>query len=526
MPRRAGKSRSLTGALVFLIVAVAHPTFAQQPPVPGQAPVPGQPPAPGEPVPSQPTEPGRPPTPTGPAPAPPPPTPVVPIPVIPEVQPIGPPPTVPSAPQRVLPPTVGLPVTARFQFEPSLTLREEYTDNFFLTKSDKQSNFRSIVSPELRLGINTPLIKGLILYTFAPSYDTATDEVLYFHSLLGQVVWQVNPRWQLTLADTFTKSDQRSEADRLSLRQERQTFTTNTFALNSDYLIGTVATRQYYRLVTFSDDGGNETTTHALGASASVPLYRVNLLTLGYDYITSDGSGTGGEQIPQITITGEEFSIQGHQLTASASRQISSLTTLGLKGSYAFRNVTAETDDSDFQLWTASVFGKYTLPGRLVLDLSLGATGLTSAAETLGPNLSTTASLSYEFARATLALAVDRGFSETFAEGQNFGVVETEGVTGSLAYRFTPSLTGTASGFYRRNKPTSFGSGTALTSSNEDTENWGGSMGLSWRVLRNLLLGLSYTYEQVASDNSRSGVAGDSQSYTENRVQAAIRISF
>jgi hypothetical protein len=538
MPRRAGRRQPLKGALLLLVLALATPAFAQAPVSGAKPPVPGQPVLPGQPG-SQ----GQPPVPGEPPPAPvlpPAPTPVpAPVPVIPEVQPIGPPSTVPSAPQRVLPPpTVGLPVTATFQFEPSVTLREEYSDNFNLTERNRQSNFRSVVAPELRLGINSPLTKGLISYTFSPSHDTLTDEVLLFHSLLGQVVWQANPRWILTLADAFTRSDQPGEADRLGLRQERRTFASNTFSLTSDYLIGTVATRQSYRFVTFSDDDGAKTTTHSLAANASVPLYQTNLLSVGYDYLTTDssaGSGTGSRQL-QFNATSEDFSVQGHQLTAAASRQVSPLTAVGLKTTYALRNVTTDTDDTDFQLWTATVFTKYVLPGRLTLDGSLGVSGLTTGSEDIGPGFFTATSLSYEFARAVVSLAVDRGFSETFAEGQNFGVIETEGVLGSLTYRFTPSLTGIASGFYRRNKGTGIGNNGTGTGSdgdqNEETKNWGGSMALSWRLLRNLLLDLSYSYvEHVAKDNGNAGSgnaarSGDNGGYTENRVQAALRFSF
>jgi hypothetical protein len=424
---------------------------------------------------------------------------------------------------------VGLPVTANLQFEPSVTLREEFTDNFNLTERKKLSNFRTAVSPELRLGINFPQTKGLIVYNFSPSYDTRSEdnEVLFFHSLLGQIVWQANPRWQLTLADTFTKSDQRAEADRLGLRQERRTFTTNTLALTSDYLIGTVATRQAYQLTTFSDDDGSETMTHTLAANATVPVYQLNLFSLGYDYLTSEVTGGSSNTGGQFVTAGEDATITGHRFTASASRKISALTTVGLKGSYALRNVSSNDDDDDFQIWNASVFTQYVLPGRLRLDANIGVTGLSSGSESLGPEVFTASSLTYEFARAVAVLAVDRGFSETFAEGQNFGVVETQGVTASLSYPFSPWLTGTVSGFYRRNRSTNAGSASGLDQ-NEETTNWGGSATVAWRVHRRVLFDLSYSYfEQVGSDNGSSGTAsGDARSYTENRVQASIRFNF
>jgi hypothetical protein len=422
---------------------------------------------------------------------------------------------------------VGPPVAANFRFEPALTLREEFTDNYRLTERNKVSNFRTVVSPELRLGINLPLTKGLIVYNFAPSYDTRAedDEVLFFHSLLGQIVWQANPRWQLTLADSYTRNDQPSEADRLGLRQERRTFTTNTFALASDYLIGTVATRQGYQLVTFSDVDGSETVTHTVTAGASVPVYQLNLLSLGYNYLASEVTGGSSDTREQLVTTGEDATIKGHQVTFGASRQISALTSVGLTSSYALRNVTTDDDDDDYQIWNASVFAQYMLPGRLRLDANVGVTGLTSGSESVGPNVFTASSLTYEFARAVAVLTIDRGFSETFADGQNFGIIETEGVTASLSYPFIQSLTGTVSAFYRRNTFTNAGSASALDQG-EKTENWGGTAGIAWRVHRKVLFDLSYSYlDQFGSDNGGSGT-DNNRNYTENRVQASIRFIF
>jgi len=131
---------------------------------------------------------------------------------------------------------------------------------------------------------------------------------------------------------------------------------------------------------------------------------------------------------------------------------------------------------------------------------------------------------------------VDKGFSETFAEGENFGVVETEGLAGSLLYLFTPSLTGTVTGTYRRNKTTGVGD-TSLGNQqqNQQTENWGGTLSFSWRVRPGLLLDLSYTYiRQLGSESNRQSVTGTTtngsigieNSYTENRVKAAVNLSF
>jgi hypothetical protein len=542
MPRLAGRSRSLTGGLL-LALACHVPAFGQEPPkpaapgTPGQAP--GTPGAPGQPPSSQ--TPGVPAQPTPPPIATP--VPVIaplpetaPVPVIPDVQ-LIPSPNVPSAPQRVLPAPASRPVpTARFQIDPTISVSEEYTDNFFLTERNRKSNFRSTVAPGVDVTINSAFVKGLVTYKFAPSYDTEPDDFSFFHSLLGQVVWEATPRWKLTLADTFTRSDEPAEADQLGLRQERSTFTSNTLLLASDYLISTVATRQAYQFTNFSDDNGGETTSHTLSLSATVPLLQTNSLSGGYEYLTSTSTGTNVNTPGASLTTADESDVTGHRFTAGAARRLHALQTVGVTTSYALRNISRQTGDSDFQIWNASTFTDYELPGRLRLNVTVGVSGVQADPDNVGPNLSTKSSLTYQFARAVATLAVDRGFSETFSEGENFGVIETEGVTASLSYPFTPSLTGLVTGRYRHNKTVDVGAVGTTTRQNEETENWGGTASLTWLIQRNLTFELSYTYTQQVGFGDRqlgatSGRFGGSirsgdDTYTENRVRAAVNFTF
>jgi hypothetical protein len=542
--------RFLRGVLL-LACTLSTPAFAQAPGTPsgpplapGQRPLPVQPlpvepvpvqPLPPEAAPAAPGEPSRPsetvppfttttPTTTTPSP----------VPVIPEVQQIGPPVTIPSTPQRVLPAAIGLPAAATFQFQPSVTLMQGYTDNFNLTRTDKQENFRSSIAPGILFGINATRVKGLIAYTFMPAYDTALDDVSYFQSLLAQVVWQANPRWQLTLADTFTKSDEAVQADRLGLRQERRDFTSNTLSLTSDYLIGRVITRQAYQYTTFNDDSGNEsgqdTRTHRLGASATIPIYLTNSASVGYEYVDSktDQSGgttvSGGATTSQNFFSSDSFKVRGHQFTAGASRQLSPITTVGLRGSYALRTGTDQTGDEDFQLWNFAGFARYILPGRLTLDGSAGVTGASSdSSGSVGPNFFTVTSASYQLGRALISLGFDSGFSETFTEGQNFGVVETKGVIASFSYAITPAISATLSGSWRRNEPTGIGDAGIQS----DTTTWTGSAGFSWRIQRRLLLDLTYVYTDQTDNRSRDvQTVGTDGGYTENRVQAALRVVY
>ena len=525
------------GGLLLLVILLSRPAFAQEPSG-GEKPVtPGQTPA-GQ-TPAGPAQPATPPPAQGPLLMSPPLPDTQPVPVIPDTQ-LIPNLTIPSAPLRVLPaPALRAAPTARFQFDPTVTISEEYTDNFNLTERNRKSNFRTTVAPGLALSINGAFLKGLVSYKFAPSYDTVTDDFSLFHSLLGQVVWDVTPRWKLTMADTFIRSDEPGEADRLGLRQQRRAFTSNTLLLASDYLLGQVATRASYQFSSFSDDDvGGETKSHTLSLSATAPLYQNNSISGGYEYLLSN---TTNSTLTSTTILGTstDTDVTGHKFTAGATRRLNTLLSAGVTGFYAMRTITGGTitstsrnGEDDFRLWNASVFGDYELPGRLKLSITLGVSQVSAdSGISVGPNLSTKSSLTYQFARAVLTLAADKGFSETFGEGENFGVVETEGVTGSLLYPFTPSLTGTLSGYWRHNKPTGIGNSSLgiQNQAGQETETWGGTLNFSWRLRPGLLLELSYTYTKQQGSDTR-GVTGTTgtidNSYTENRVKAAINLSF
>ena len=508
--------------LAFVVVAAPQPSSAQEPAPAERETAPGQTPT----VPGQaPTVPGEPTPPAVILPAPLGPTPTDTVPVIPDTQ-LLPNPTVPSAPQRVLPAAAFRgPASARLQFAPTITVSEEYTDNFNLTARDKRSNYRTTVAPGLDVTINSAFVKGLISYKFAPAYDTITDDVSQFHSLLGQIVWDATPYWRLSLADTFTQSDQPVEADRLGLRQQRQKFTSNTASIASDYLLGLVATRQSYQLSVFSDDQGGETTSHTAAISATIPLYQTNSLSVGYEYLNSTTSGENG-----ALGTSGDVDVTGHRFTAGVTRRINHLQTVGIIGSYALRSTSGDgITDADFQLWNVGFVSEYS-SGRLKINSLLGVSGLTGdSGQSLGPDFSTRTNITYRFAHAVVSIGADQGFSETFTDGQNFGVIETKGVNASLAYPFTPLFSGTILGSYRKNKTTGFGPTSVTAVSNQESEVWTGTLLLSWQPRKWLGVDVSYVYTRHTGadlgQTVRTGATND-QNYSENRVRLGVNLSF
>jgi hypothetical protein len=512
--RRAGANGLVLALLLTLVTSGPLSVLAQPPAPPAPPPGGAQPPAPAPPpaeVPGVPA-PGRPPTepvtPSPPVPtAVPPPPGAVPEPP-PEVRPTPPRPTIPSAPVLVFPAVgaPGAPPTTTFELHPSVRLTEEFTDNFLQTGRDRRENFRTSLSPGLTLLINSPLTKGTVAYNLSLAHDSSTDDVSHFHSLLGRVSWQATPLLTLTVTDVLTRSDEPSQADRLSLRRERRTFTGNTFSVEADYLLARMSARPYYRLSTFFDEDGSSTVTHTAGTTVSATFYQATTATLGYEYLTSQ------------TTDGADLS--GHQVTASLSRRLSPFASAGISAGYSWRHE-ADTGGTgrDFEIGNVSLFGVYAIPGRWSINGSVGVSRLLDERGNDHLLLSTAAGLSYRFARATATLGVDRGFSESFAQGQNFGVVETQGVTASLTYPVTPALVGAISAFYRENEFTGLGVEGRGRGRKEDV--WGAAVSVSVRLLS--WLGLEAEYRHEERSGSTLGAQGG---FTENRARLSLFATF
>jgi hypothetical protein len=427
-----------------------------------------------------------------------------------------------------IPGAPGAPTTQLFKLRPSILATEEYSDNFFLTPKSRQDNFRSVLSPGATLEINGAFLKGSLGYTPSIVHDSSSsDEIKLFHSLLAGVVWDATPRLKLSLLESLTKSDEPSRADRLSLRRERRTFTSNALSLAADLLIDRVTTTGYYRWSTFSSEASSgasseQSTSHTLGLSAGTAFLTTNFASVGYEYLTTDTEGSGVGIDLGATAPGSS-SIHGHRFTGTLERRFSALTRGGITGSYAIRqrDVSIESGtNEDFDVWNVSVFNNYST-GRLTLTGSVGYGMVTRSSGQSGSTITTATGITYRFARAIASLSVESGFAETFAEGQDFGLVRTRGVTAGLTYPFTSAISGAVTGFYRDNEFPDAGGGFG----DRTTTTWGGTLSLTARLTRWLDLLLDYAH----TDSSSSGQATRTllgQDYVENRGRISLRASF
>ena len=430
-----------------------------------------------------------------------------------------PPSRIPSAPEVPLPapPSPELRPVQTFIIRPSIAFSEDYTDNFNRSERGQISNLRSTIAPGLFVFIDRGFLTGQAGYTLSLYHDTSEEAIGYFNSFIGRLSWAATPRLRISAGYVLTQSDEPERADRLNLRQERREFTSNTFSLDAVYSLATIEVRPHYRLSHFTSSD-QTTISHTLGAEGSLALDAIHALTAGYNYLDTE---TTRERA--ITVLGQSGSskVTGHELNASVMRDLTARSTAGLSGAYAERQQTTAIRDSDFTRWNLSVFNNYSLPERLEMRTSIGVSMLNGDQSSGDPLLTTFSSLSYWFGPAIARLLVERGFSETFGEGENFGVVETTGASASLTYPFTPLVRGTVGVSYRENKFTGEGDpiDTGGSRAGREETTLGGTASLSVQLLRWLGSSLEYALTDVSSTER-------GRRYTENRVRLLFNAAF
>lgn len=413
------------------------------------------------------------------------------------------PPSPPAPSQTHLPGAfltpLGVP-TAVFELHPGLRISEEWTDNFFLSRRNREQNFRTVVAPGFTLAINGPRTVGNVSASFGLTYDTAeSDEnIKLFPDLSASIRHTFGPTLALTLTDSFVRNDDPQRGDAFGLRRERRTFTSNSFGASLDWALGLWTTQAYYRNSIFFEEegGGDDTWSHVLGVNASRRLGALTTLRFGYEfsYFQSDRSSSN-----------DRDGI-GHLVHASLSRQIGAFATGGVSTSLS----TNSFDDT--VTWNVSLFGAYGLPTGLSLSGAVGYSHLFLDRGGDENTFSINASASYAWTRASVSVGVFQDFRQTFNEGQDFGIVLTRSYFAAFSYRITPTMGLSANVSYSENEPT--GAGNVRQSDSSNTLTF--AVAYDWQILRWLSMNLRYAYTDYSGFNGA----------TENRATVSFAASF
>lgn len=382
---------------------------------------------------------------------------------------------------------------ARFQLLKSVFLTGQYTDNFLLVPEDqeKESDFRTTIGLGLTLLINTGKTQGTIATSLSVAHDTAQTGGVnagFFPTFYLSLFHEFDPRFTMTVSDTFVRNDSAFQLDSLGLRRQTSIGTSNLFTVSANWLIDRFVTQYYYQLSTFfsqptdfNTTGNNNSTTisNVLGINGSTPLGLDNTFQLGYEFSSRDNSGFANTNQPS-----DEGQLIGNLIYASFGRQLGRYASGGLSGSYQAFSL------NDASTWNLSLFGTYGIPAGLSLSASVGYSQLRSDLGSPGGSIVGSGSIVYRLPRGVVSAGYNSGYLQTYLTGEDFGLTLTRSYYASMSYTITPFVTATVGATYTQNDLTGIGN----VKDNTPLDYLNGQATLSWQVLRWLNATLSYNY--------------------------------
>jgi opacity protein-like surface antigen len=408
----------------------------------------------------------------------------------------------------------------------SVSLTEEYSDNFFLSERNQQEEFRTGVE----IGTIYRLEGGRSFLSLANSvginYEVRADQVnLPFVNFALNTGYQF-PRLSLSLNESFLRSDDVQDASPTGLRAERQTFLRNSVTpqLRYDLSRTTAVGLTYNNTIIWSEDDGSNgfDTTDELGDSTSHSVsstlqhwFRRNLSSsFGYtfDTITSDESG-------------DRLS---HSGSADLSYLLSARTTASLG---AFGIFTDRSDgELDSRIYGMTVGLRRQLTPALSLYVAAGPALLEREGRgtRLVPNWQIALDGDVPLTRRTnLRISTYQNIDNTAGDIDDAGLVLNQAAVVTLSHALSRALLASIFGTYSRTElleDTSPGTSTQ----GEKFSYWNAGARMSYALTRVLLLNVTYRYQQRDSEDT-GGQPSDDQfgsNYHENRIMVTLSAAF
>jgi hypothetical protein len=406
----------------------------------------------------------------------------------------------------------------RFTFTPSLTLAEQWTDNFFLVEKGRTDNFRTSLTLGLALLMNLSNTQGSLSTGLSGVYDTAPDDenFNFFPTFTASILHTFTPRLTLTISDSFRRDDDPFLADPNGLRTTRDTFLQNTFSISLNWLVDVYQLQFYYRNVLFMPDTGSNTISNIIGGNVSMPLGALNTLTGGYEFTFREGETTNDEV--------------SQRLYGAFNRQIGTYTYVGVSSSFSWI-MNNNDNGNDSRIWNISLTGSHGIPSGFSVSARVGYSLFDSERADPSHLFSTSVNASYRFARGVISAGFFQDFRQTADEGEDFGIVATRAVFANASYSFTPFITGTIHATYSRNEPVQGGGSTT-----SPTSYLTAGANIGWQITNWLSASLAYLY--IDRDQDRSTNIGSNsidtsripaqflQNSTENRATLTLSASF
>jgi hypothetical protein len=416
----------------------------------------------------------------------------------------------------------------------SVSVLEEYSDNFFQTESDREDNFRT----GLNIGTIYRMERGRSFLSLANSisgtYDTVSNTANVPFVNLSLNAGHELPRLSLALSESFVRSDQPEQVSPSGIRRAGQKFLQNVVSPQVRYTFTRTTTANFGYTNAFvvnqGQDQGNgaasplnegNSTTNSFTTGLQHQFTPTLLASAAYTYTTTDGDQTGDTQ---QHLASADLGYRIDVRTSTSFRLFGNFIDSGGGGSI-------ETSQEDANIYGASIGVRRQLTSYLAGFVAVGPTLVDR--ENRAKRLFANWQLGLDgpipiTRRTTLALSASQNIEDTAGDITDVGLVLSRSATLSLNHQFSRDLLGSIFATFAQTQPLEDISTNGQSVQNRNFTYWSTGATATYALTRVLSLTGTYLYQNGNSPVSGGGSNGTQLGgdYAETRFTVTLSATF
>jgi len=323
----------------------------------------------------------------------------------------------------------------------NLTVEEAYDDNVFQRSTNTQSDFITVIVPAVSIdrtrrdtSFRLQYTPRILLYADFSELNTVN------HSLLAAASWDPSPWLRVSLRNNLLITNDQTETSPFGISQTGlRKRTRNNLSVPLEFKL----TRRSDLTLTYANTIRNEEDRpQSPGDDATINSGRI-----AFAHRLPRGEVNLG-----YTLTSANFDISsdfvGHEPSLKVSYNLNPNNELLFGVDAVLRD---EKDDDNVTVFTAAVGLNHQFNPHVSATLNGGITVFDQNPFAAEPRFFTDSSLTWTFPRGSLKLGIQQRFVQTFDTGDNQGVVNVLGGSGSFSYQVAPRLAVAINGSYFRN---------------------------------------------------------------------------
>jgi len=388
---------------------------------------------------------------------------------------------------------------AQVTFSPRLTLSEEYTDNVFRTRDNREEDFISRISPGATLGITGKKSGLSISYDpYYSAYSNNKDLDRWSHSggLDAYSQFTKNTRGYLNNNFVYTEDPELEES--ASGRSGREPYYRNTSVIGVTNRFGaknTITLQYTHSEFREETDPSDDSTTYS------------PQLLLAYWFTPKWGFDTELRYTKGVFKITENFenAYGDIRLLYNYSRR----TDWFVRYAHTYQDYEEDIEE-DYQIYYPSLGFDYTYDETTFLSLQGGplVRDYEDRSIDYGYTVFADGRKTWPFKRGNIAVSLRNGLDYDYVSSENLGLFYYSEVGGNAAYQFSKNLSGDVNGSYRYN---------AYVDQNPERYDnvYRAGAGLNYRIAYYCNIRLNYSYNGLQSNDT-------DQEYYENKVYLGV----